>query len=92
MAVNGIFAAQLRFAEIFFSIKLCKLAKLLVFFLSEIFFFFKKRIPFSKMKKVEIFRENTNEQMKIFLKTVRKKVNENQFNDLKTNVNPFLDL
>lgn len=41
------------------------------------------RLPFTKMKKFESFRDDINFKMKSFLKIIRKKINENQIEELK---------
>lgn len=41
------------------------------------------RLPFTKMKKFESFRDDINFKMKNFFKILRKKLNENQYDDLK---------
>ena len=49
-------------------------------------FVFLIRMPFTKLKKIEKFREEINGGMKVFLKTFRKKLSENLFNEIKSNV------
>lgn len=44
------------------------------------------RMPFTKLKDFNIFREAINSYMKAFLKTFRKKVNDGLFDELKQNV------
>ncbi|RNA31543.1 Beta-mannosidase [Brachionus plicatilis] len=41
------------------------------------------RLPFTKMKKFELFRDDINFKMKSFLKIIRKKLNENQADELR---------
>lgn len=41
------------------------------------------RLPFTKMKKFELFRDDINFKMKSFLKIIRKKLNENQVDELR---------
>ncbi|CAF0808641.1 unnamed protein product [Brachionus calyciflorus] len=48
------------------------------------------RLPFTKMKRFESFRDDINIRMKNFLKIVRKKLNEKQYDDLKQIVNDLM--
>lgn len=44
------------------------------------------RMPFTKLKDFNIFRETINSDMKLFLRSFRKKVNDGSFDELKQNV------
>lgn len=48
------------------------------------------RVPFTRLKQFEKFREEVNFKMKNFLKIFRKKLNENSFDDLKSSVTDMM--
>lgn len=50
------------------------------------------RMPFTKLKDFNTFRESINAHMKTFLKTFRKKVSDGLFEDIKQNVTKCLNL